>query len=298
MVFKSLDNILEKSLENKPKRLVVVIAEDKHVLEAVALATRKNIIIPILIGNIDKIKEIAGRINFDISSLENINIPDPESASETAVTFIRDNKADIIMKGLIPTATLLKAILNKENGIVGNNLLSHLAICQIPFYHKLLAVTDAAINIKPGLADKLKILFNAVKILNKLGYERPKVAIVCPIEAVNQKIESTVHAAMLTEMNKTNPINDCIVFGPLALDTIISKEAALTKGIKSEVAGDADLIVVPDLDSGNILYKAINFLADGIVAAIVTGASAPIVLTSRADSEISKLYSIALASCL
>lgn len=298
MVLKSLDSIFEKSLKNKPKRLVIVIAEDLHLLEAIAFATKKEIISPILIGNVERINELSEKISFDIRYFEKIHIPDPALAAKAAVSIIKEDNADILMKGLIPTATFLKAILDNKQGITCGNLLSHIAICQISGYHKLLALTDAAINIKPDLNDKMKILINAVKVLNKLEYDKPKVAIVCPVETVNKRIESTVHAAMLTEMNKSNQITDCIVYGPLALDSIISKESAKIKGILNEVAGDADLLVAPNIDTGNVLYKAINFIANGTMAAIVTGAQVPVVLTSRADSKMSKLYSIALASCV
>jgi Phosphotransacetylase len=253
---------------------------------------------PILIGDIEKIKNIALNIDFNLSACELIHVPNSEEASKKAVLMIKNKEADILMKGMVTTSTLMKAVIDHKDGIRKNVLLSHVALCQIESYHKILSITDAAINIKPGLEEKCQILLNAINLLNNLGYKEPKVAIVCPVEKENPKIESTTHAILIKSMNKSGEIKNCIIDGPLALDNIISKYAALIKGIQSEVAGDADLVMTPDLDSGNILYKSIIYLAGGIVAAVITGASAPIVLTSRADSEKSKLYSIALAASL
>jgi phosphate butyryltransferase len=298
MVLKTLDQILEKALKNKPKRLVVAAAEELHVLEAIKIAFAKKIITPILIGNTEKIKNIASNIDFNLGASELIYVPNSEEASKKAVWMIRNKEADILMKGMVATSTLMKAVIDHEYGIRKNVLLSHVALCQIESYHKILSITDAALNIKPGLEEKCQILLNAINLLNNLGYNEPKVAIVCPVEKENPKIESTTHAILIKSMNKSGEIKNCIIDGPLALDNIISKDAALIKSIQGVVAGDADLILTPDLDSGNILYKSIIYLAGGIVAAIITGAAAPIVLTSRADSEKSKLYSIALAASI
>lgn len=299
MVLRSLDQILEKASGNKPKKLVIAAAEELHVLLAVSQAIKKGIVSPIFIGDAGKIKNIANTINLDCNSYTCIDSPDFVEASKLAVSFIRNKKADILMKGMVSTSTLLKAVVNHESGIIKEgDLLSHIALCQVTSYHKILAITDAAMNIRPDITEKAEIIRNGVKLLNKLGYERPKVAVVCPVEKENPKIESTIHASELKIMNQKDQITNCLIDGPLALDNIISKDAAVIKGIDSEVAGDADLIVTTDLDSGNILYKSIIYLAGGTVAAIITGASVPIILTSRADSELSKLYSIALAACL
>jgi len=297
MVIKSLDQILEKALKNKPKKLVVAAAEELHVLEAIKIATDKNIIFPILIGNIEKIRAIATNIKLDLNMCELVEAINPEEASRQAVYLIKNNKAQILMKGMVSSSTLLKAVVDHRNGITKGTLLSHIAICQVKSYHKLIAITDAAMNIYPDLNQKIQIINNAVNLLRGLGYQKPKVAVVCPIEIENPKIGSTVDASKLKILNIKGEIKNCLIDGPLALDNIISKDAASIKGIIGEVAGDADIILTPDLDSGNILYKSIIFLAKGIVAAIITGASAPIVLTSRADAKESKLYSIALAAC-
>ena len=298
MILQSLEQILEISASNKPKRLIVSSAEELHVLEAVKLAFKNNIISPILVGNIEKIKNIASSIDLDLTNIPLISENDPIEASKRVVSMIKNKEADILMKGMVSTSILLKAVLDHKIGIKKGKLLSHIAICQINTYHKLLTVTDAAINIAPNLEDKIHILSNALELLHKLGYSNLKIAIVCPVEKENAKIESTVHASKMKQLNQAGEIKNCIIDGPLALDNIISKEAAMTKSINSEVAGDADLILAPNLDSGNILYKSIIFLARGYVAAVVSGASVPIVLTSRADSEKSKLYSIALSTII
>jgi phosphate butyryltransferase len=177
-------------------------------------------------------------------------------------------------------------------------VLSHLALFEIPGYHKLLAVTDAAMNICPDAEEKVSIIRNAVEVYHRLGQKNPKIAVIGPVEIVNQKIESTVHASMLTLMNRRGQITGCLIDGPLALDNAVNKEAAEHKGIISEVAGDVDIILTPDLNSGNILYKSLIFLAGSTSAAIVMGADSPVVLTSRADSEASKLMSVVLAAAL
>jgi len=295
MILKSLDEILEKASAIQTKRIVVAAAEEKHVLKAVLNASMKNIVSPVLVGNSNKIKQLASEIQLDLDNNIIIDEPSPEKSARTAVEIIKNNDAEVLMKGLVSTSVLLKAVVDHKHGLLKGNLLSHVALCQLPNYHKIIAITDAAMNINPNFEEKIQILKNAVNLLINLGYNIPKVAVIAPVETENPKIESTVHAAKLKMMHLKGEINNCIVDGPLALDNIVSKEAAQIKGIKSEVAGDADLIIAPDLNSGNILYKSIIFFGTGKVAAIITGASVPIVLTSRADSEESRLYSIALA---
>ncbi len=193
---------------------------------------------------------------------------------------------------------MLKAVLDKENGLTKGSTLSHFALIESPYYHKLFGITDAAMNILPGFDEKVQILNNAVEVFHRLGIKNPKVAVVGPLEVVNPKIESTTHAAMLTVMNKRGQIQGCIVDGPFAIDNAVSKEAAEHKGIISDVAGDADILLAPDLNSGNILYKTLMFLGGGTSAAVIMGARVPIVLTSRADDERSKMMSIALAAAM
>ena len=298
MEIKSLSTFIEIAKQKITRKLVVAAAADEPVLIAVKNAYQEGIIIPILVGEKTLIEKIAKKNEFDISKIEIFNEPDAVKASVKAVSFIKEGKAEVLMKGLVSTGVLLKAVLDKENGLKKGASLSHIAFFESPYYHKLLAVTDAAMNVYPEFNDKVDILKNAIEVFHKLGIENPKVAIVCAVETVNEKMPPTIHAAMLTMMNKRGQITGCIVDGPLALDNAISKEAAHHKGIKSEVAGDADLILTPNIESGNILYKSLNFLGGAVTAAIIIGAKVPIVLTSRADSDRSKLLSIALAAAM
>jgi phosphate butyryltransferase len=278
--------------------IAVAAAADLPVLKAIQQAYSHKLIIPILIGDTLKIKRLCDEIAFDCSSFTLIEEPDPKKAAHLAVQLIKEKKADILMKGMVTTAQLLKAVVQKDGGLRKNPILSHFALFESPYYHKLLGITDAAMNISPTLEEKADIIRNAVEIMHLLGNTNPKIAVVTPLEIINEKIESTVHAAKLTQMNRDNLLNGCIIEGPLALDNAISKEAAEHKGIKSVVAGDADVLLVSDLNSGNVLYKSLIFLGGAISAGVITGAKVPIVLTSRADSEHSKLLSIALAAKL
>ena len=298
MILKSLSDLITIAKQKTKRRLAVAAAADKPVMEAVKNILHENIIEPIFVGNKVNIEKVSKEINFDLSNIEIVEEPDPVNASIKAVSLIREGKADILMKGLVPTATLLKAVLDKENGLRKGDTLSHFAFIESPYYHKLLGITDAAMNIAPDFNEKVDILKNAIEVFHRLGNDNPKVAVIGPLEVVNPKIESTVHGAMLTMMNKRKQITGCIVDGPFAIDNAVSKEAAEHKGIVSEVAGDADIIITPELNCGNILYKSLNFLGGGISAAVIMGARVPIVLTSRADSEKSKMMSIALAAAM
>ena len=294
----SLDQLIEIARKKPKRRLAVANATDKPVLEAVFQAFKLGFIEPYLIGDRKQITELAASIGLKNDMYELVDEPDINQTSEKAVLLVKEGFADILMKGRVRTAMLLKAVLNKETGLNKKDRLSHFALFQTKYYHKLLGVTDAGMNISPGINEKINIIENAVGILHKLGNPLPKVAIIAPLEIVNQKISSSTDAEILTLMNKRNQINGCIIDGPFALDIAVSKKASDCKGIISKVAGDADILVTHDLNSGNILYKSLIFLSDGIAAAIITGASSPIVLTSRADSEKSKLYSIAFAAAL
>ncbi len=297
-MLKTLDTLLELAREKGVKRIVVAAAADLHVLDAIMMAKQENIAEPILIGGRKAIEQVCQKIGFDISQVEIIDIADPYRASVEAVSLIRQGRASILMKGLVGTGPLMKAVLDKENGLRKGATLSHVALFESPFYHKLLGVTDAAMNVAPEFDEKISIIQNAIEVFHRLGVKEPKVAIIGAVETVNSKMEATVHAAMLTQMNKRKQIKGCLIDGPLALDNAVSAESAHHKGIVSEVAGDVDLIVTPDINSGNVLYKALNFLGGATTAAVIMGAAVPVVLTSRADSEKSKLMSIALAAAI
>ncbi len=296
--FRHLSEILEIARNQKSKKLAVAAAEDLYVLQAVLYANTENIIDPILVGDSDKILEICEENELDPEDIPLVDEKDPEKCCQLAIELIRQGEASLLMKGLVSTAPLLKAVLDKEKGLRKNELLSHAALIEVPAYHKLIAITDAGMNVQPGLKEKVNIIENAVEIYHRLGMEDPKVAVLGPVEKVNPKIQSTIDARDLKKMNLDGKIEGCLIDGPFAIDNAVSKEAALHKGIISEVAGDADILLAPDLDSGNILYKTLVFLAESTSAAVVMGASAPIVLTSRADSEKTKLMSIALAAAL
>lgn len=293
-----LSEIINKAKGKETKTLVVAVAQDTHVLEAVKYSYENNLIQPILVGNISKIEKIAIEIDLNISGIEIVHETNDAKACSIAVSYVKKGVGDILMKGLVSTGILLKAVLDKENGLRKAGLLSHVALFESANYHKLLAVTDAAMNIEPNLNEKAKIIDNAVEIFNRLGYNKPKVSVLCAVELVNPKMQATIDAAILTTMNKRGQIKNCIVDGPLALDISVSKEAAKHKKIISDVAGDADILLAHDINTGNVLYKSLNFLGAAKSAALIMGAQAPIVLTSRADSKESKMLSIALAAAL
>ena len=296
----NLTTLIERAKENPPKGVVVAAAEDVAVLGAIKKAVEEGVVYPILVGNKSEIEKVANSIQFDLSNIEIINNDDNDSlhSAEIAIEQIHKGKASILMKGNIATGTLLKAVLNKEKGLRKSKILSHVAFFESPYYHKLLCVTDVAMNISPSLEDKVHILNNAVEACHKIGIDRPKVAVVAAVETVNPKMKATIEAAELTEMNKNGVITGCVVDGPLAIDNAVSKDAAALKGITGEVAGDCDIILAPYIEAGNMFYKALNFLGGASVAAIIMGATVPIVLTSRADSTQSKFMSIALAASM
>lgn len=295
---KYLSEIVVMAQSKGTRRLVVAAADDDTVLKAIKTVVSEGYITPILIGNKSNILKISDEISFNIAGIEIIDDSEPSSMARKAVSLVNEGKADIVMKGLIATGTLLKAVVDKDNGLRKNNLISHFTLFESKYYHKLFAATDVAMNIAPNLEEKIQILNNAVQVMHKLGISNPKVAIIAPVETVNEKIESTIHAAILSMMNKRQQITGCMVDGPLAFDNAISTEATEHKKIISEVAGNADILLVPNLDSGNILYKSLMFMGGALSAAIVTGARVPIILTSRAASEHSKIMSIALAAAL
>ena len=296
-MLKSFQDIEEKlKKQHKRKTLVLSAANDLHALEAVVAAKSKGIIEAILVGNSNEIRDIAASHAFSLSGMEIIHEPDETRAVELSVQMVTLGKANILMKGKSSTATLLKGILNKEWGMRKGKLLSHFALFEIPNYHKLLALTDVAINLTPDLIAKTSILENAVSFMNSMGWVSPKVAVIAAVEVVNPAMQATIDAAELSSMADAGAFGSCMVAGPMALDSAINKESAIKKGITSPVGGDADLLLFPQLESGNIMYKSLAFLAGGQAASVVLGATSPVVLTSRADSEASKLNSIILAA--
>ncbi|MFN8210405.1 MAG: bifunctional enoyl-CoA hydratase/phosphate acetyltransferase [Bacteroidales bacterium] len=295
-MLKSLTD-LRAIVANEPvKKLVLAAAQDQHSLSAVLRAANDKIIEPILIGDKESIQNRAASSGFDITGLRIIHEPDTNMAVEMSVKMVSSKQANVLMKGKIGTSTLLKCVLNKEWGLRTGHLLSHFALFEVDTYHKLIAVTDVAMNIAPNLQDKIAIVNNSIDCLHKLGIPMPKVAVLGAVEMVNESMSATLDAALLSKMNQRDQIRGCIIDGPLAFDNAVSLESAQHKGIRSEVAGDTDLLLMPDIEVGNVLYKSLVFFAKAKVASVILGAQAPIVLTSRSDSEQAKYDSILLAA--
>ncbi len=297
-MIKTLDDLVKMAKKKETRRISVAASADMAVLEAVYNAMKEDLVKPILVGDKDKTIQLCKEIGMPLKDITFIDEPNPAKAAQKAVMEVRAGRADILMKGMVGTGALLKAVLDKENGLRKGGLLSHLALFESPYYHKLIGVTDAAMNVAPDFDEKLQILLNAVEAYHKLGIKIPKVAVIGAVETVNPKMEATVHAAMLTQMNQRNQIKGCIVDGPLAIDNAVSKEAAEHKGIVSDVAGDVDICLTPDINAGNVLYKTLGFIGGATSAAVLMGAAVPVVLTSRSDNEKSKMLSIALAAAM
>lgn len=292
---KKFEDILASAKGKGLKKIAVAVAQDEDVLKAVKAAVNAGICVPVLVGDKEKIEEISKEIEFDLKEIEIIDEKDGNLAARKAVELVSSGKADVVMKGLIDTSIILKAVLDKEIGLRTGNILSHAAVFAIEKYHKLLLITDAAMNIAPDAEEKRQILENSLRLTSSLGIENPKVAVVCAKEKVSSKMQATVDAQELVQMQNDGRIKGCIVEGPFGLDNAISKEAAELKGVHGEVAGDADILLMPNIEAGNVLYKALTYFSDSENAGIILGAKAPIVLTSRADSDVAKLNSIALA---
>ncbi|MBT2730865.1 phosphate butyryltransferase [Bacillus sp. ISL-75] len=295
-----LDSLINKAAQVSSNTVAVAAAEDLEVIEAVIAALDRNLANFILFGDEEKINsiiELKKQKNIRNNYLKVINANSNAAAAELAVKAVFNKEANVLMKGNIPTNIFLKAVLNKEYGLRTGNVLSHIAAFEVPGFNRFTIVTDAAMNIAPDLEEKAQIIKNAVSLARSIGIEIPKVAPIAAVEVVNPAMQATLDAALLTVMNKRGQISDCIVDGPLALDNAVSTLAAEHKGIHSEVAGNADILLVPTIEVGNVLYKSLIYFANAKVGAVIAGAKAPIVLTSRADSAESKLYSLALALC-
>jgi len=271
-----------------------------HPCEETALAgaieaARKRLITPILVGPAARIREIAKKSSIDLSKTEIVDVPHSHAAAAKAVELVRKGAAELLMKGSLHTDELLAEVVARDTGLRTARRISHVFIMDIPTYHKVLIVTDGAINIAPSLEDKADICRNAIDLVISLGVGKPKVAILAAVETVNSKMPSTIDAAALCKMAERGQIEGGILDGPLAFDNAISREAAETKNIRSEVAGDPDILLVPDLEAGNMLAKQLTFLAKADCAGLVLGATVPIILTSRADSVRSRIASCGVA---
>lgn len=280
----------------KPVRAAIIHPVDHNSLMGAMESTRKGLIEPVLVGPEYKIKAAAEAENIDISAYEIINTEHSHEAAEKAVALARSGEVEILVKGSLSTNELLKAVLDKENGVRTARRLSHVFVMDIPNYHKPLMITDAAINISPDLSIKRDIVQNAIDFARVLDIQQPKVAILAAVEKVNPNMPSTIDAAALCKMAERGQITHGILDGPLAFDNAISAQAAIDKHINSLVSGDADILLAPDLEAANMIAKQLIYLADAKSAGLVLGARVPIVLTSRSEKPLGRLASCALAA--
>ncbi len=290
-----LNALFDLAREKGARKVSIAGAAEKDILNAVETNRKAGILEAVLVGDKEDIAKIAGELELDLSNYEIVHEPNAKKQSLVAVDQIHKGKAEVLVKGLVSTADYMRAVLHKKNGLQAGGLLSHVAVFDIPAYHKLLILTDAAVTIAPGIPEKVKLIKNAVLCGKAIGLDLPKVACVAAVEKVNPgKMPATTDAALLSIMNKRGQIKGCIVDGPFGFDNAISKKSAELKKIKGEVAGDADIILANDIETANVLYKSFNYFANAACGAIVLGASAPIVLTSRADDEKTKMASMVL----
>ena len=289
----------ERLLE-RCRRLDPIPTAVAHPCEATALsgaveAAKEGLIAPIMVGPAEKIAAVAKFEGINVSSLKIVDVPHSHASAAKAVELVRKGEAELLMKGSLHTDELMGAVVARDGGLRTERRISHVFVMDVPTYHKVLIVTDGAINIAPTLEDKVDICQNAIDLAVSLGIEKPKVAILAAVETVTSKMPATIDAAALCKMAERGQIKGAVLDGPLAFDNAISKQAAETKGIRSDVAGDPDILLVPDLEAGNILAKQLSFLAKADSAGLVLGARVPIILTSRADSVRSRIASCAVA---
>ncbi len=294
---KTIEDLISQVAACPKKKLSVAVAQDDAVLEAVRAAKEKNIADSILVGDEDKIREIAAGMNMDLTDFEIVDVKDPIEAATKAVELVHNGEADMYMKGLIDTKDFLKSVLNKEVGLRTGKPLSHVCVFEVPGYDRLLFLTDVAFIPYPTLEDKVGIINNTVEVVHACGIPNPKVAPLAAVEVVNPKMPVTVEAAELTKMNEEGKITGCIVDGPLSFDLALDPEAAKHKGAEGrKIVGDADIFLFPDIHAGNITYKCLVHTCDVKNGNILTGTKAPVILTSRSDSFEVKVNSIALAA--
>jgi phosphotransacetylase len=289
------EQLLAKCRSLEPVPTAVAYPCEETALSGAIEGGAKGLITPILVGPLDKIREVASAHGIELGKVRVVEAASSHEAAGKAVELVRKGEAEVLMKGSLHTDELLGAVVARETGLRTGRRISHVFIMDVPTYHKVLVVTDAAINIAPALEDKVDICQNAIDLAQALGVAAPKVAILAAVETVNSKMPATLDAAALCKMAERGQIKGGVLDGPLAFDNAISKEAAKVKGIRSEVAGDADILLAPDLEAGNILAKQLSFLANADSAGLVVGARVPIILTSRADSVRSRIASCAVA---
>ena len=289
------EQMLVKCKNLKPVPTAVAHPCEASALSGAVEAAKLGLILPILIGPRDKIAATAKSAGIELNGFQIVDAPNSHAAAQKAVELVREARAELLMKGSLHTDELMMAVVARDGGLRTERRISHVFVMDVPTYHKVFLVTDGAINISPTLEDKVDICQNAIDIVHSLGIKKPKVAILAAVETVTSKMPATIDAAALCKMADRGQIKGAILDGPLAFDNAISKDAARTKGIHSDVAGDPDILLAPDLESGNMLAKQLSFLANADSAGLVLGARVPIILTSRADSVRSRIASCAVA---
>lgn len=292
------ENVMSRLVPPVKGRLAVAAAEDAAVLRSVAEAHRRGLVDPILCGNETAIRNKAQSLGLDISPFAVVPAASHTEAARIAVSFVREGNADILMKGILHTADFLRAVLDKEIGVRGKGILSHVGVLHSPVLRRTLIMTDAAMVTYPDIKTKAELIRNAVFVAKRLGIEMPRVAALAAVEVVNPDMQATVDAAALSVMNRRGQIKDCIVDGPLALDIALSEEAARHKGINGDVAGHADILLFHNIDVANSTLKGFVYAGRCLFGGLLIGATVPVVVASRADSDQAKLYSIACAAAL
>ena len=296
MVYKKFEELLALVDTKADKKTVALVrAEDDHALEAVAEVVKKGLIDAVLVGNREAIKKTAEKIGFSVTDDQIVDAEDPESAAAEGVKLIREGRADFLMKGKLETSQMLRPVVNKQTGLNKGGVMSHVSLTEVPAYHKMVLTTDGGMLPYPTLEQKKHIIENAVYVMNRLGYEEPKVCVLAASETPNPKMTESMEAAALKEMNQKGEIENCIVEGPISFDLAMVKEKAEIKGYESPCAGDADILIVPNIHAGNILGKCLIEMANSKMAGLIVGAQCPIVLTSRGASSEEKFNSLMLA---
>lgn len=297
-MIKNFKELLDAAKMQKRMKIVVAAAQDDDVIKAVSQAKEMGLADPVLVGDEGKIKDIMGKLGIQSSDYEMFNEPDMIQAARKSVELVRSGKGDFLMKGLLQTADIMRAVLDKEIGLRTENLISHVMLYEVPSYNKLIYLTDGGMNVAPGLEQKVQILENAVTVCKAMKMDRIYASCLAGAETVNPKIPATVDAKAIADMKDKWAADNVVVQGPVALDLAISSEACAHKGYKGEGAGNADILLVPYYEVGNALGKSLNYFAGAKSAGVIMGAKVPIVLVSRADSSESKLLSIALGSII
>lgn len=292
---RNFNDMLTEAKKCPPKTVAVAVAQDGEVLEAARICRENGIARAVLIGDVVEINKIARERRINIADFEVLHEPDQEGAVKRAVLLCHTGKADILLKGAVHSPLILKNVLDKNIGLRVGRTLSHVAVFESPAFQRLMLMTDAGLNINPTFAQKVDMVKNAVSVAASLGIEKPKVAVIAGQELVNPDMPSSIDAALLAKMGERGQIKNCIIDGPLSLDLALSKESARAKGVAGPVAGQADILVLANIDAANVLYKSLVFIGNAKITGVVVGAKAPVIITSRADSHETKMASVALS---